>query len=102
MANALRILVLLVIGAMLAACSGPGGGKAFTIVSGSENTVLEPIVTEFCKQKGYSCTFKYEGSLDIGLALGSSTGVDADAVWPASGVWMKRFLSWPFWSTLWV
>lgn len=91
MANAFRILVLLAFGLALAACSGPGGSKPFTIVSGSENTVLEPIVTDFCKQKGFECTLKYEGSLDIGLALGATGGIDADAVWPASSVWIDLF-----------
>src|SRR5262249_19189870 len=78
----------LVAGLTLAACD-TNGGKPFLIVSGSENTDLEPIVKEFCQQKGFVCTFKYEGSLDIGLGLQS--GLEADAVWPASGVWVDLF-----------
>jgi len=85
-----RFLVLVAVGLTLAACGDNGGGQPFTIVSGSENTELEPIVQEFCKQKGFACTFKYEGSLDIGLAL-QGNSLDADAVWPASGVWVDLF-----------
>ncbi len=91
MANTLRLLVMFVVALTLAACDRPGGGKSFAIVAGSENTVLEPIVTEFCRQKGFACSFKYEGSLDIGLALGAAAGIDADAVWPASSVWIDLF-----------
>lgn len=75
----------------VAACDSFGPGPDFAIVSGSENTILEPIVQEFCASKNAKCTFKYEGSLDIGLALGSADGVKQDAVWPASGVWIDMF-----------
>src|SRR5262249_342074 len=64
---------------------------SFKLVAGSENTALEPIVREFCTEKRLDCSFTYEGSLDIGLALGSNEGVDADAVWPASSVWIDLF-----------
>ncbi|CDZ40399.1 Von Willebrand factor type A [Neorhizobium galegae bv. officinalis] len=74
----------------LAGCN-IGKGPDFSIVSGSENTVLQPIVEEFCKQKNAFCTFKYEGTLDIGLALQSEAGVSQDAVWPASSVWVDMF-----------
>jgi Ca-activated chloride channel family protein len=90
-ANALRISIVLVAALALAACGQSGGGKPFAIVAGSENTVLEPIVAEFCQQKGFACSFKYEGSLDIGLALGAASGIKADAVWPASSVWIDLF-----------
>lgn len=66
-------------------------GPDFSIVSGSENTILEPIVQEFCKQKGATCTMRYAGTLDIGLALQSPEGVEQDAVWPASSVWVDMF-----------
>ncbi|NYJ09614.1 Ca-activated chloride channel family protein [Rhizobium leguminosarum] len=75
----------------LAGCDPFGKGPDFSIVSGSENTVLQPIVEEFCKQKNATCTFKYEGTLDIGLALQSDQGVAQDAVWPASSVWVDMF-----------
>ncbi|WP_117191364.1 vWA domain-containing protein [Rhizobium terrae] len=74
----------------LAGCNF-GKGPDFSIVSGSENTVIQPIVEEFCKQKNATCIFKYEGTLDIGLALQSEAGVGEDAVWPASSVWVDMF-----------
>ncbi|MEH7906756.1 substrate-binding domain-containing protein [Rhizobium laguerreae] len=75
----------------LAGCNPFGQGPDISIVSGSENTVLQPIVEEFCKQKNATCTFNYEGTLDIGLALQSDQGVAQDAVWPASSVWVDMF-----------
>ncbi len=75
----------------LSSCNVGGQGPKFSIISGSENTVLQPIVEEFCKEKKASCSFAYEGTLDIGLALQSEQGVEQDAVWPASGVWVDMF-----------
>jgi Ca-activated chloride channel family protein len=75
----------------LAGCNFGGKGPKFSIVSGSENTVIQPIVEEFCKQKSATCSFIYEGTLDIGLALQSNEGVEQDAVWPASSVWVDMF-----------
>jgi Ca-activated chloride channel family protein len=89
MLRALSAVLLLTMALALAACSK--NGPEFSIVSGSENTVIEPIVQEFCAQKGATCSFKYEGSLDIGLALQSSAGVEQDAVWPAASVWVDMF-----------
>lgn len=88
--HALATLAALGLTLLLAGCSF-GPAEKFSVVAGSENTVLEPIVAEFCKQKNFECSFAYEGSLDIGLALGSAEGVDADAVWPASSVWIDLF-----------
>lgn len=76
---------------VLAGCDAFSNGPDFSIVSGSENTVLQPIVEEFCKDKHATCSFKYEGTLDIGLALQSDQGVEQDAVWPASSVWVDMF-----------
>lgn len=89
MMRALSAVLLLTITLGLAGCGSRG--PEFSIVSGSENIVLEPIVQEFCAQKGATCSFKYEGSLDIGLALQSSAGVEQDAVWPAASVWVDMF-----------
>jgi|AraplaMF_Col_mMF_1032025.scaffolds.fasta_scaffold00022_226 Ca-activated chloride channel family protein len=63
----------------------------FKIVAGSENTVVEPIVQEFCRGHGMSCSFEYKGSLDIGAALAPNATLDADAVWPAASLWIDLF-----------
>ena len=70
---------------------GPGAlGRDFIIVSGSENKSLEPIVLDFCADQGVSCDMRYQGSLDIGMAV--ETGTDQiDVVWPANGIWIDLF-----------
>ena len=83
-----KIGVLLAVTFGLSACSG--SGTTFSIVAGSENTEIEPIVKEFCEKQNFTCDFKYEGSLDIGLAL-QDDSVTQDAVWPASSVWIDLF-----------
>ncbi len=76
---------------LLSSCNVGGQVSKFSIISGSENTVLQPIVEEFCKEKKATCSFTYEGTLDIGLALQSEQGIEQDAVWPASSVWVDMF-----------
>jgi hypothetical protein len=70
---------------------GPGKlGRDFVIVSGSENKSLEPIVQAFCADEGVRCDVRYQGSLDIGMAV--ETGAEQiDAVWPANGIWIDLF-----------
>jgi len=63
----------------------------FKIVSGSENTVIEPIVQEFCHSHAMNCTFEYKGSLDIGADLAPDAKSEADAVWPAASLWVDLF-----------
>src|ERR1700752_2714094 len=88
MPKALTSVLLLAL-LLLAACNS--GNVKFSIVSGSENTVLEPIVQEFCAKQGATCAITYQGSLDIGLGLQRPQGIDQDAVWPASSVWVDLF-----------
>jgi Ca-activated chloride channel family protein len=73
---------------LLAACDRPR--TEFTIVSGSENQSLEPIVQEFCRKQGATCHIRYKGSLDIGLAIAENR-IDFDAVWPANSIWIDLF-----------
>lgn len=74
---------------VLASCGGPD--PAFHIVAGSEEQTFEPIVQEFCKSQHVACKIDYKGSLDIGLMLASDGAPDADAVWPASSVWIDIY-----------
>ena len=74
---------------LLAGCSNEPT-KEFTIASGSENRILEPIVQDFCKAQKVACKFDYMGSLDIGLAIAENRGT-FDAVWPANGIWIDLF-----------
>ncbi|QPF84438.1 substrate-binding domain-containing protein [Bradyrhizobium genosp. L] len=89
-----RLAAKLAAGLLLAfgisACSAPSGPQ-FTIVSGSENEVLEPMVQEFCQSRHAACTMKYQGSLDIALALKPGNDPGTDAVWPAASIWIDMF-----------
>ncbi|WP_411969380.1 substrate-binding domain-containing protein [Mesorhizobium sp. CO1-1-7] len=89
MPKTLTSVLLLAFAMFLTACNS--SQVQFSIVSGSENTVLEPIVQEFCAKQGATCTISYQGSLDIGLGLQKPGGLDKDAVWPASSVWVDLF-----------
>src|ERR1700754_4512349 len=77
------------IAALLSGCGGPG--PQFTILAGSENDVLEPMVQEFCKSRNATCTVKYQGSLDIALSLKPGNDPEVDAVWPAASIWIDMF-----------
>ena len=85
-----KSLVLCVLAIALVSCGAPTVSD-FNIVSGSENQPLEPLVQDFCKSKGTKCTVKYQGSLDIGLSLRPGQEATADAVWPASDIWINMF-----------
>ncbi len=74
---------------LLVACSSPP--VTFTIVSGSENQTLEPLVMDFCTSRGAKCTMNYAGSLDIALGLKPGADLGADAVWPAASIWVDLF-----------
>ncbi|MGB7836091.1 MAG: substrate-binding domain-containing protein [Xanthobacteraceae bacterium] len=88
--NLVRVLSLAVcLSGFLNGC-GPTPITTFTIVSGSENRTLEPIVQAFCKEQKIACTFEYMGSLDIGMAVAENRGA-FDAVWPANSVWIDLF-----------
>jgi Ca-activated chloride channel family protein len=80
---------VLAFGLVLAACGQTG--PQFTILSGSENEVLAPLVQQFCKSRGAACTMKYLGSLDIALTLKPGGDPQADAVWPAASLWIDMF-----------
>ena len=86
---ALRLAAGLFLAMALGACSAPG--PQFTILSGSENDVLEPMVREFCQSRRADCSVKYQGSLDIALALKAGNDPEADAVWPAASIWIDMF-----------
>jgi Ca-activated chloride channel family protein len=81
---ALAVAAALLVGS----CGGPS--TEFTIVSGSENQSLEPIVQAFCREQNVSCHLRYLGSLDIGIAIAEKR-IDFDAVWPANGIWIDLF-----------
>jgi Ca-activated chloride channel family protein len=61
----------------------------FSIVSGSENKGLEPLIQDFAQKHGVMITIKYMGSVDMTLALSEQgTKIANDAVWPANSLWI--------------
>ncbi|MES1202245.1 MAG: VWA domain-containing protein [Pseudomonadota bacterium] len=88
----LRLLAPALLAAGLLGLANCGSSKPdFTIVSGSENESLAPLVQDFCKRQHMNCAIRYAGSLDIGLSLRPEQTTDADAVWPASSVWIDMY-----------
>ncbi len=71
----------------LSACSKEPD-RSFTILSGSENRPIEPIVQAYCEDEGWDCQITYNGSVDIKLALERSE-FPYDAVWPAHRRWIE-------------
>lgn len=59
-----------------------------SILAGSENEILEPIVQDYARSRGTSITLKYNGSVDIMRALQDSS-LQEDAVWPANTFWLE-------------
>lgn len=66
----------------------PGPAVTLSIVSGSENNALEPLIQQFASEQKISVTVKYMGSVDIGLELAKGKASQFDAVWPASSLWL--------------
>ena len=64
-----------------------GGSSVLRIVSGSENSELEPILEEFSDREHVRIEMTYMGSLDIMRLLGEED-IPYDAVWPASSLWL--------------
>lgn len=63
-------------------------GVTLTIVSGSENEGLEPILQSFARQRGFTVEMRYLGSVQISLLLENGAPEGIDAVWPASTLWI--------------
>jgi Ca-activated chloride channel family protein len=61
---------------------------AFDIISGSENRSLEPLIEQFAKDHDAIVRMHYKGSVDMMLDL-QRNKVAADAVWPASSIWLN-------------
>ena len=76
---------------VLAACDGPArkDDSLLRILSGSENSTLEPLLQEFTTGEDPTIEITYAGSVDIMRELMLGTGSSYDAVWPANGMWIQ-------------
>ncbi|MEO1457469.1 MAG: substrate-binding domain-containing protein [Pseudomonadota bacterium] len=72
---------------LLPSLSGPP--TEITIVSGSENKALEPIVVEWGEDNNVAVSVTYRGSVDIARELNRGADGDFDAVWPANSLWIE-------------
>ena len=82
-----KICASLALAAFIAACDN--GGSEVTLVSGSENKSLYPIVEEFAREQGVDIQIKGKGSVDIMLDIRNGTSAEADIVWPAASLWLE-------------
>ena len=61
--------------------------RNLTIISGSENESMEPIIKRFADENNLTINMKYKGSVDIMIDLAKENN-EFDAVWPASTLWV--------------
>ena len=73
----------------LVGCSESEPQQSITLLSGSENKSLYPIVEEFAKKEGIDIQIKGRGSVDIMLDIRNGTEAEADIVWPAASLWLE-------------
>ena len=66
----------------------PSGEAVLSIVSGSENKTLEPIIQDWARDNGTPVAVSYLGSVDISRELARGADGAYDAVWPANSLWI--------------
>jgi Ca-activated chloride channel family protein len=86
------LLAILIIG--LAAMLFLGQGRlapstSLSIVSGSENRALEPLITDWAARNDVAVSVTYLGSVDISRELAKGADGAFDAVWPANALWLQ-------------
>ena len=86
----LSIVAALSLAVTVAACDEASKPtETLTIVSGSENQGLEPVIQEWARGKGYAVDVSYKGSVDISRCLEQGPACEFDAVWPANSLWIE-------------
>ena len=59
--------------------------RVFNILVSDENKDLEPIITDYAKQKGYQINIDYAGTLEIMQKINDNQAYDA--IWSANSIW---------------
>lgn len=80
--------LLSVFGFFAIQCSPGNPDPGLTIISGSENRDLEPLINAFARKNNTSITVKYAGSVDISREIEKGKNGHYDAVWPAASIWL--------------
>lgn len=62
---------------------------SLSILSGSENQALEPLIQDWARDEGVMVSVTYLGSVDISRELQSGQSSAYDAVWPAHSLWIE-------------
>ena len=83
-------LALIAIAVVVLIMLPTGGSRTqLSIVSGSENRGLEPIITEWADDNRVDVSVTYLGSVDISREVSRGTEAAHDAVWPAHSLWIE-------------
>ena len=61
---------------------------ALSVVAGSENKTLEPLILDWASRNNTTLSITYLGSVDISRELEKGTAGAYDAVWPAQSLWI--------------
>lgn len=81
------VVAVLLVAGFVSGC-GLIPGEELSIVSGSENESLEPIIDQFARRKNVRISMTYKGSVDMMLEMGQEQ-FPFDAVWPANSLWIS-------------
>lgn len=88
-----RILVVLLLSVCLASlgCDSQESDNPLhlSIISGSENEHLEPLIQDFASRNNVRISMHFKGSVDMKLMLGQGRSFPYDAVWPANALWVE-------------
>lgn len=62
---------------------------SFSIISGSENEGLAPLIRQFAREQKVNIHIQYAGSVDMMLLLSEQgSKIPYDAIWPANSLWI--------------
>lgn len=67
----------------------PSSSQQLSIVSGSENKSLQPLIEAWAQDNNVSIAIDYKGSVDIYHLLQQGKSIPYDAVWPANNLWIE-------------
>lgn len=82
-------VAVVALGAMLFLLGPSTPPTPLSIVAGSENKDLEPMIQEWAGRNNIALSVTYLGSVDISRALEQGRDGAYDAVWPANSLWIS-------------
>jgi Ca-activated chloride channel homolog len=88
MKRLIAVLAALVVAAVVWFALRPPA-VTLSILAGSENEALEPLIQDWARSNGVDVTLTYLGSVDISRELQVGDKSAYDAVWPAHSLWIE-------------